>query len=191
MSEKIGFKDMIASSLHNLGVTVQDQGNLDTAKQLYLRSLRIKEELGNKLGIVATMHQLGRIEEEQGNLEAAKHLYQSNLKLEEELGDNGGNARTLHQLAMIEERMGNLEAALKLYVQALAIFSSSGYAEKEIVFGNLEKLRQKMGVERFEKALKEANVELPPLTRKHRKVPSPKNSFIPLALTGRGKGEGE
>lgn len=51
IAEKLGNQSGIASSLHQLGIIAQEQGDYATARRLYQRSLEIKEKLGNQAGI--------------------------------------------------------------------------------------------------------------------------------------------
>jgi tetratricopeptide (TPR) repeat protein len=63
IKEELGNKSGIATTLHQLGMIHQDQGDYDKAIEKFNQSLKIKEELGDKSGIANTLGQIGRIYE--------------------------------------------------------------------------------------------------------------------------------
>jgi len=74
-----------AAILHNLAVSVEEQGKLDEAAALYERSLAARDPRAPE--VRPTLVRLGRLHETAGRGEAARELYARALPLaEEELG---------------------------------------------------------------------------------------------------------
>jgi tetratricopeptide (TPR) repeat protein len=116
----------IAVTYHQLGITTQDQGQLDEADDWYRKSLTIKEELGDRPGMAATYHQLGITAQQRGRLDEADNWYRKALAIEEELGDRPSMASTYHQLGMTAQDRGQLDEADNWYRKALAIEEELG-----------------------------------------------------------------
>jgi tetratricopeptide (TPR) repeat protein len=94
ISKKLGNQGGIASSLHNLAVLVQDQGNLDEARRLYKESQEINKKLGDQDGIAGSLHQLGSLAEDQGDKAEAARLFGEALTIFEKLkSPKAGKAR--------------------------------------------------------------------------------------------------
>jgi tetratricopeptide (TPR) repeat protein len=119
-------ENSIAGLAHNLAVTHQQRGELDSAKKLYDESLEINKKLGNQSGIATTLHQLGWLAQAQGNLEEARRLYDESLEIEKKLGNQSGIATTLHNLAAIAQAQGEIEEARRLYDESLEINKKLG-----------------------------------------------------------------
>jgi tetratricopeptide (TPR) repeat protein len=116
----------IAGLAHNLAITYQGRGELDSAKKLYDESLEIKKKLGDQNGIANTLHQLGRLAQEQGEIEEARRLYNESLQIEKKLGNQSGIADTLHNSAAIAQAQGEIEEARRLYDESLQIEKKLG-----------------------------------------------------------------
>ncbi len=71
---KIGDRKGIAAVLYNLGTILQEQHELEAARQLYLDSLEIGKTLNVRLGIALNVRQLALIEYKFGNIREAIRL---------------------------------------------------------------------------------------------------------------------
>jgi tetratricopeptide (TPR) repeat protein len=159
ISEQLGDKSGIASTLHQLGIIHQNQGNYDEAIKLYQQSLMISEQLGDKSGIASTSYQLGNMNALQGNYEEAIKMYQQSLMISEQLGDKSGIASTMGQLGRIaEEKDKNFPAALEKYLIALSIFKELTSPNSRIVESYIARLKEKMGEEAFNKAIENISI---------------------------------
>jgi tetratricopeptide (TPR) repeat protein len=126
ISEELGDKKGIATTLHEMGVIAQDQGDYPEAMRLYEESLKIQKELGNKSGIAITLHQMGVIAQNQGDYPEAMRLYEESLKIQKELGNKSGIASTLHQIGVIAQNQGDYPEAMRLYEESLKIQKELG-----------------------------------------------------------------
>ncbi len=92
ISENLGDKRGIASSLYALGNVHYALNTLDKARQYYQRSLTLYEDLDEQSGIARALNSLGNIAYDQGDQTIAKKLYQQSLTLSREIGDQWGMA---------------------------------------------------------------------------------------------------
>ncbi len=126
VEETFGPKDAAtATSLNNLAVLLDSQGNYAEARPLYECALKIREEvLGPKHPHTATsLNNLAVLLKSQGNYDEARPLYERALKIcEEVLGPQHPNtAKSLNNLAALLRSQGNNEEARPLYERALKI----------------------------------------------------------------------
>jgi tetratricopeptide (TPR) repeat protein len=112
--------------IHNLGILLQDRGDIQAAIHQYEKSLKIEEELGNHAGVARFLHQIGIIHQELGNYPAALEQHEKSLKIEEELGNHAGVARSLHEIGIILHDCGDYPAALEQYEKSLKIKKELG-----------------------------------------------------------------
>jgi tetratricopeptide (TPR) repeat protein len=126
VSEEVGNRSGVASSLTQIGRIHQERGDYDEALEYYERSLKIFEELGNRPSVAIPLHQIGNIHYLQGDYDKALGYYDRSLKIAEELGDRSGVADTLHQLGMIHQRRGDLDKASEHYDRSLKISEEIG-----------------------------------------------------------------
>jgi tetratricopeptide (TPR) repeat protein len=119
-------RESMAVIYHQLGMVVQQRGDLNAAEALYRKSLAISEELGNRQETEATYHQLGLVAQQQGDLNAAEAWYRKSLAIKEKLGDKPDMASTYHQLGTVAQQQGDLNAAEALYRKSLAISEELG-----------------------------------------------------------------
>ncbi len=160
IEKELGNKQGIAQSLHQLGMIYQDQGEYEKALEKYNESLKIKKELGDKQGIANTLHQLGMIFHYQSEYEKALEKYNESLKISKDLSDKQGIASTLGQLGMICEIKKEYKNALRNYKIAHNIFEFLNSPNKKIAENYIEKLKEKIGKETFEKYCNEIMEEL-------------------------------
>ena len=158
--EELGDKKGTAGSLHQLGTIHYMQGEYDKAVEKHHQSLKIAEEIGDKGGIAITLHGLGNIHYLQGEYEKAVENYNQSLKIKEELGDKGGIARTTAQLGRIYEAKEKFKEAIKNYMISLSIFEYLNSPEKYKVGALLNKIKNKIGEETFERYTKEIRKDL-------------------------------
>jgi len=115
-----------AAAYHQLGRIAEEQRDLATARDWYLKSLAIKEQQGNLRGAASTYHQLGRIAEEQRDFATARDWYLKSLAISEQQGNLHGAAITYHQLGMIAQKQQDFVAARDWYLKSLAIEEQQG-----------------------------------------------------------------
>ena len=74
--------------------------------------------------------------------------------LDEKEGERQNVAAFLHQLRVIHQEQGNYEEAVNYYQKSLKIFKQLNDPNREIAERSIARLREKMGEEAFETALK-------------------------------------
>jgi tetratricopeptide (TPR) repeat protein len=114
-----------ATSLNNLALLLEAQGDLAGARPLYERALAIHEKLlGTEHPSTATsLDNLAGLLEAQGDLAGARPLYESALAIREKLlgPEHPSTARSLNNLALLLRRQGDLAGAQPLCERSLAI----------------------------------------------------------------------
>lgn len=115
-----------AAIVHNFALLYANQGQTETAINLYQDSLQLKNQIGDVRGKAATLHCIAVLYANQGQIETAINLYQQSLRLNDQVGDAWGKAANLHQIAVIFARRGQIEAALNLYQQSLQLSNEIG-----------------------------------------------------------------
>src|SRR6185295_3226636 len=128
----------IASSLGNLGIVANDQGDYPLARALHEESLAIRRDLSDKLGVALSLLNLGvvvlaeSIRQAQPNklspplFAHAQALYEESLAIRRELADRPGIAECLVRLGEVEHCRGNYARADYLYQQSLEICRELG-----------------------------------------------------------------
>jgi tetratricopeptide (TPR) repeat protein len=121
--EKLGG---LAYVYHHLGWVAQDLGNLDDAKEWYLKSLTINEELGERLRMAANYHHLGWVAEDRGHLNDAEEWHLKSLAIEEELNNRPGIATSYHHLGINAQMRMDPDKAEDWFLKALTINEELG-----------------------------------------------------------------
>jgi len=151
IKEELGDKRGIAITLHQIGMVHHVKGEYEKAVSNYEESLKIKEELGDKRGIASTLHQIGMVHHDKGEYEKAVSNYEESLKIEEELGDKRGIASTLGQISKIHLEKRNFRDCIKLNLIILAIFKYLESPSINITMSDLQKVRETIGKQEFDK----------------------------------------
>ncbi|MBK8366381.1 MAG: tetratricopeptide repeat protein [Bacteroidetes bacterium] len=85
--EKIKDQQGIASSLNNIAIIYEDQGDTLKALEYFNKSLDIKKVIGDKGGIATSYNNIGIFYKDQGNFKRALEYQTKGLKIREEIGD--------------------------------------------------------------------------------------------------------
>ena len=118
-----------ATSLDNLGLLLQNQGDLIAARPLFERALAIHE---NVLGpdhsdVAISLNNLAFLVRHQGDFAAARPLFERALAIDENvLGPvHPRTARAINNLALLLQNQGDLTGARRLRERALAIYEKT------------------------------------------------------------------
>ena len=187
-----------ATSLNNLALLLQDQGDLAGARPLYERALAIREKvLGAEHPDTATsLSNLAILLQAQGDLAAARPLYERALAIREKvLGpEHPDTATSLNNLASLLQAQGDLAGARPLYERALAICEKvlgAEHPDTATSLSNLARLLQAQGDlagarPLYERALAIREKVLGPEHPRHRDEPQQPRQ--PAAGPGRPRG---
>jgi len=115
-----------ASSLNNLGIVADLQGNCSAAQEMYEQARVLFRELGNRKGEASCLNNLGVVKDLQGNYGAAQELLAQSLALCREVGNRKSEASCLINLGVIQYTQGSYGPARELLEQALALCREMG-----------------------------------------------------------------
>ena len=119
-------KKSLASTLNNIGLFFDHQGDLTKSLITYHKSLKISEEIGYKQGAACSLNNIGLIFYNQGNLKNALEYYHKSLKISEEIGDKQGIAISLNNIGLFFDHQGDLPKSLDSYYKSLKISEEIG-----------------------------------------------------------------
>jgi len=115
----------VAVWVNNLGLVLQDMGDMAGAKDNYKRALEIDEAIygPNHPNVAAMVNNLAGVLSKMGNLEGAKSLYERALRIDEATyGPNHSEVATdVNNLGSVLKDMGDLAGAKANYERALRI----------------------------------------------------------------------
>lgn len=155
IAESLEDKKGISQTLHQLGNLHWQQGKYEEAGKLYEESLKLKEKMGDKKGAAGTLHQLGIIQYNLSNYEEAIKLYQQSLKISEQMGYQSIFAYAQHELGKVYEKKQSPIVALEKYMIAFLILEKINDPNIQIIKNSINRLKDKMGREVFNKVMKE------------------------------------
>ena len=126
LSQKLNFKNGIASSYHNIGLVYYYQGDYPKALDCYLKALKMAEELGDKEGIANRLGNIGLVYSNQGDYPKALDYCLKALKMANELGDKKNIAIWLGSIGSGYSKQGGYPKALDYYFKALKMAEELG-----------------------------------------------------------------
>ncbi|MHC4738107.1 MAG: tetratricopeptide repeat protein [Planctomycetota bacterium] len=124
--------------LGNLGRIYQVRGELDKAKQMFEKTLKIHKQLGSKEGMAKAYGNLGLIYQTRGDFNEAEELHNKSLAIKERLGLKEGMAHSYSNLGVVYRTRGKLDEAEEMHKKSLAIAEEFGQQKvMAIQYGNL------------------------------------------------------
>ncbi len=160
MAKNIGDTQGISGSLHQIGNIYYRRGRFNDALTQYKKALEIAEKTGDTQGISKSLHQIGIIYEEKGRYDDALKQYEKASKIARKIGDIHSVASNIAQKGRAFIKKQEYGKALKLYLQSYSIFSKLQSPNVEIVKKNIERIREKMSEDKFNKILKEFDLTI-------------------------------
>lgn len=132
--------------LLNLGITYYKMGEIKKAENVYLESLKIKEELGNDFsGMMKLYNNLGMIAREYGDDNKAMEYYASTLDLSRQINDKHTEAIALSNLGARMMVKGDT-ASLPLLLESLELTQGLGFKKLLLnIYDNLQQYYSKFG----------------------------------------------
>ncbi len=118
-----------AIALSNIGIIYRIRGDLDKAKKMHLKSLKIEKELGRKVGMASEYGNIGIIYGIHGDLDKAEKMHLKSLEIEKELGSKKGMASDYGNIGVIYRIRGDLKKAEEMYKKSLRIYEELGMKE--------------------------------------------------------------
>ena len=116
----------IAYALWNLAQAAANDEDIEQAKTLSEKSLRLFREVGDKFGMAQSLDNLGSYALVRGNYIQSKMIWEEDLTLRKEIGDKDGVAWILSCLANLAFWQGDFERAKTLYSDSQNAFREVG-----------------------------------------------------------------
>ena len=147
MRRRIGDPVGIALALNALGGVYHFRGDLDSAREMFVESLAIKEAQPNvnANGIAVSLTNLGLVERDAGRPEAAEAAFKEAIDIWERTGDKQRVSVGVHNAALLALDRGRLDDAAALLMRAYDIARDIGdrteiaYAMADLVRVDVER----------------------------------------------------
>ena len=160
LSSEIDNQVLKSSSLNNIGVILELQGNLSIAMEKYMQALKISREAKDDNGIAKELNNIGIVYKKEGEHQKAIKYYKESLNIHSKLENKKGMAICLNNLGLSNKALNQYEEAGKYYAQCLDIFIELNHiAGQAVVYNNLgivnkELDNKDLALEYFNKSLK-------------------------------------
>jgi tetratricopeptide (TPR) repeat protein len=128
ISRQAGDRDRERRSLHLLGDTERERGNLDRAADLLESSAALSKDAGDLVFTAATLHSLGDVALDQADLGRAASRYQESLAISDEQGFLANTALCFCGLACVAFGTGEGERAGRLWATVKRLEDQQGVA---------------------------------------------------------------
>lgn len=151
IDQKMNNRDGMATTLLNLAVIYENQGDISKGIERLFQALKIQEELKDEKMIAYSLNYIGLFYKKLGESEKAREFYEKAKMLREKIKDYTGLSLTLNDLGTLHSENKEYETALNYFNQSLELKKygkeQSGTAETYL---NLGIIYQELG--NFEKA---------------------------------------
>jgi tetratricopeptide (TPR) repeat protein len=133
LDERLGRDHGRAATLGNLGLLLENRGQLDEAERMMEEALAIDRKLQLRKQEATELHNLASIALTRGDRAKAKGFYEQALAINRELKLRDREADNLASLGTIERHEGRLERAEQLFQDSLRISKDLDYKEGEVI----------------------------------------------------------
>lgn len=144
----------------NLANVYRVWGRLSDAYRTHgelLEYFREEKDRGNES---VALHQQAMIEQDRGNYDKATELYNQSLQIKQELGDKAGIATSTGAIGTLFEKKEEFEDTFKSFLKAAYLFHQLGSTYEKHALSDMARTAQKLGEEKFNKALQETPHEI-------------------------------
>ena len=115
-----------ARLLFAAAVLAAEQGDYDSAHQLFEDSLELCLELNDSRGVAVALNALAVNARDRGELDRAASLFERCVAIWKDIGDSPDTARALSNLASVMKLKGDYTRASTLYDECLVMFRKAG-----------------------------------------------------------------
>lgn len=119
-------KKGLSAALNNMGVYNNLTGNRSAAHEMFMQSLKIREETGDDAALSETYHNLASLYFDLEEFDLAKSFFEKSAKLSEKLNDSLNLAVSRNYLGMIALRKKDNEKAKEYFQQSMKMFETTG-----------------------------------------------------------------
>jgi signal transduction histidine kinase len=134
LAEKVGDKQMIDDTYHNLGILHQSVGDYDKALDYLFKSLSISETRKDGFGMMISHGDIGEtylktknIEKALMHIEKAEKIGMERLRTSKRFADSVQLASELNKFGLILTTKGDFQGALRKHESALGVYKSIHY----------------------------------------------------------------
>lgn len=160
-AQSTGARLLLARAQLVKGWALDDQSQLQEAKEAYTSARQIFEQAGDRDGTATALNNLGIVLQKQGDLSGARQYLEQARDVFREVGDKNGYGSALTNLGEVYRAQGDLAQAGDLYRQAISIFRASGRKDNEYAaMNNLGSVLYQLGDFRGARKLYEDLLEL-------------------------------
>lgn len=122
LARKNELQNYEVEALHNIGITLESQGNYKEALAYELEALVIRKKIGDDTKTANTLNTLGIIHDEQGDYQKALEYYFEARKIYERLGNESKIAMVLVNIGIVLRAQKESQRVLAYYHQAMGIY---------------------------------------------------------------------
>jgi tetratricopeptide (TPR) repeat protein len=126
LSEKLSFDKGIAAALQRKGIIWGYRGNIEKARENYLKAIEVHKRLDHEVVVATLIHNLGMLFQEQGIYDSAIIYCERAAKIFLDHQDSLKYASSLDLLATIHDEQGNYFLTLKYATEAAKLFHKYG-----------------------------------------------------------------
>jgi predicted ATPase len=119
-------EDVRSHALRQLGVMMDQQGRLESARELFEEALAYFRTTDDRAGQASCLNSLGIVARSLKDVDAAEELFEASVALRRGLGNVSGTASSLGNLGITAIDRGNLDRAEQLLEEALKIDRARG-----------------------------------------------------------------
>lgn len=118
-------KKGLSAALNNMGVYNNLTGNRSAAHEMFMQSLKIREETGDEAALSETYHNLASLYFDLEEFDLAKSFFEKSARLSEKLNDSINLAVSRNYLGMIALRKKDNEKAKEYFQQSMKMFENT------------------------------------------------------------------
>jgi signal transduction histidine kinase len=122
LAQKEELKDLEGDALHNIGITLEAQGDYPGALKYELPALEIRKTIGNDLKTANTLNNLGIIYDEMGDSKKALENYFEARKIYERIGDKSKIAMVISNIGIVLKAQREYKKVIGYYHEALQLY---------------------------------------------------------------------
>ena len=119
LARKSKIENLEADALHNIGITLEAQGNYREALTYELPALEIRRKIGNDAKTADSYNNLGIIYDEMGDPKRSLEYYFEARKIYEKLGDKSKIAMVISNIGIVLKEQREYRKVIGYYYESL------------------------------------------------------------------------
>jgi tetratricopeptide (TPR) repeat protein len=180
-----GHRSEEATSLNNLAILAEVDGDLDGSLETYRQSIEVLRELDDRAKLASTLNNLGVLLVKRDEREQAQTVWREATSLLEQLDARSVLASTHNNLGMFLEKRGDSNAAIARYREAIAIQERLGdVGELCLMLGNVAHAYRSL--DQHDEAMRALERKVA-IEQQSGDSQSAADTLYTLAMTGRGE----